>query len=752
VQHPHPKDTCYGSWAWGHDKGIVTKTLSAYPNAIAFSGHSHYSLTDDRSIWQGSFTSVGAGSLRYTGETAEEWQTGFENGRGGDWRASACKLMRKARTKDCRQGMLWSVYDDCIVVRRREFLSDLDLGPDWVMPLPTAESRPFAFAEHAKKMRTPEFPAGTKPVVRAVTVINRGGSSKDGKDKIAAVKKSGYEVSVPPVVADGNARLYTLEFSVKAKDGKICTKYIVPNGFNHSIKHSPDEMFRQVLMTRIVIEDAAEHSVLSYASPFGWYGKSWLSQKLRTLAAKMIMETGHWVSGDNPFDGVPRNEWYPANRFAANDRNPNYEAFKKGLAQQTKLAKADEMSPRVTLGTHSWCDDAGNALQEVWIKRHCLRPDWVQLNDYEYGAYRYSFLNGNVSRKSHSGKRAVFMVRRFDPAALGDEISLSLRFSSQPVSVKCGDRELVKDGNGCWTLPHDAFRACVSKVGGASEDGVCAELPEIAMTVEPDRKSSCVVVKITNRSKNDFRDLYGVVHLPPEFAVRRRAFEIKSLAAGSTIKRSVAFGDAEAEVCPVDRQLFAASMDYTMHGTRKRLWAKTEADSPQSISVVRDTAMWTDAVYGKDLDEAELKALSAERGALRNLSGGITWKRPDRTPADAWYNATVGGNAYSDTKLKEVLASGKAAVAVAYQFEAKGDTVAIFANRSSAGKNAAVFFLNGEKVDVHASPAVLPTKKGVNRIVIKVSAGDWRLSRNIQLAVCNSCRLGDPCAGVPFVK
>ena len=57
------------------------------------------------------------------------------------------------------------------------------------------------------------------------------------------------------------------------------------------------------------------------------------------------------------------------------------------------------------------------------------------------------------------------MVRRFDPAALGDEISLSLRFSSQPVSVKCGDRELVKDGNGCWTLPHDASRACVSKVG-----------------------------------------------------------------------------------------------------------------------------------------------------------------------------------------------------------------------------------------------------------------------------------------------
>ena len=60
---------------------------------------------------------------------------------------------------DCRQGMLWSVYDDHIVVKRREFLSNLDIGEEWVMPLPSAEPRPFAFAEHAKKMNAPQFPA-----------------------------------------------------------------------------------------------------------------------------------------------------------------------------------------------------------------------------------------------------------------------------------------------------------------------------------------------------------------------------------------------------------------------------------------------------------------------------------------------------------------------------------------------------------------------------------------------------------------
>ena len=80
-QHPHPKDTCYGSWAWGHDDGRSTKVLSGYSNAIAFSGHSHYSLLDERTLWQGAFTSIGTGSLRYAGEPYDEFGSdgGFEN-------------------------------------------------------------------------------------------------------------------------------------------------------------------------------------------------------------------------------------------------------------------------------------------------------------------------------------------------------------------------------------------------------------------------------------------------------------------------------------------------------------------------------------------------------------------------------------------------------------------------------------------------------------------------------------------------
>lgn len=241
VQHPHPKDTCYGSWAWGHDDGKATKCLSACPNAIAFSGHSHYSLTDERSVWQGAFTSVGAGSLRYTCLPYDERPpAGYENAavEGKDaWRHNAVKLMGELSAGDCRQGMLWSVYDDCIAVRRREFLSDLDIGDDWVMPLPSAESKPFAFAARAKKLAAPSFAANAQLAVKRVKAKSRGGRSPDGKTVVAAEAKEAFQVVIPPAVADKTARLFELEVVAEAKGGARVVKFLMAEGFNHAPTH-----------------------------------------------------------------------------------------------------------------------------------------------------------------------------------------------------------------------------------------------------------------------------------------------------------------------------------------------------------------------------------------------------------------------------------------------------------------------------------------------------------------------------------
>lgn len=73
MTHNQPYDTCYGSDEWG-DK-TLNDTFEKYPNVVNFSGHSHYSVLDERSIWQGEYTVMSTQSLSYT-----ELETGKENG------------------------------------------------------------------------------------------------------------------------------------------------------------------------------------------------------------------------------------------------------------------------------------------------------------------------------------------------------------------------------------------------------------------------------------------------------------------------------------------------------------------------------------------------------------------------------------------------------------------------------------------------------------------------------------------------
>ncbi|MDD6011751.1 MAG: metallophosphoesterase [Oscillospiraceae bacterium] len=60
-QHAHPTLTVYGSINWGEVD--IRNVLNAYPQAVDFSGHSHYAANDPRSLWQGAFTAVGCGAV-----------------------------------------------------------------------------------------------------------------------------------------------------------------------------------------------------------------------------------------------------------------------------------------------------------------------------------------------------------------------------------------------------------------------------------------------------------------------------------------------------------------------------------------------------------------------------------------------------------------------------------------------------------------------------------------------------------------
>lgn len=72
MHHEHVFDTVYGSReidGWGTD--FFKDIFEEYPQIVHFSGHSHYPLNDPRSIWQGEFTAVGTGALKYAELTVD---------------------------------------------------------------------------------------------------------------------------------------------------------------------------------------------------------------------------------------------------------------------------------------------------------------------------------------------------------------------------------------------------------------------------------------------------------------------------------------------------------------------------------------------------------------------------------------------------------------------------------------------------------------------------------------------------------
>ncbi|MGN0854375.1 MAG: metallophosphoesterase [Kiritimatiellia bacterium] len=200
IQHPHPQGTVYAGRCWGADKGYATRALSPFPNAVAFTGHSHGSLTDELSIWQGAFTSIGTSSLRYGGE-ANKWEQ--------------------------RQGMLVRVHADRLVITRRDFEHDLSLGADWVVPLPTAEKRPFETAVRRRASVPPRFSAADRLVVEQV---EKGWLVTIPCANAGATRAFQYEIQTGLTRKDGTPGVFTIfdaKYNMPRSMAGAPTQYLV---------------------------------------------------------------------------------------------------------------------------------------------------------------------------------------------------------------------------------------------------------------------------------------------------------------------------------------------------------------------------------------------------------------------------------------------------------------------------------------------------------------------------------------------
>ena len=163
-QHEHPKGTCHGKYSMGDDRGESVRALSSFPNAVAFTGHSHCAISDERTVWQGAFTSIGAGCLHegaggfnYDNVTAY-WHPSYRKkfmcsmadpkSYGGDAKGGGCELVE--------------VFDDYLVVHRQSLDFGRPIGPAWTVPIPARKNGPFDFDLRSAHRTAPQFASDAK--------------------------------------------------------------------------------------------------------------------------------------------------------------------------------------------------------------------------------------------------------------------------------------------------------------------------------------------------------------------------------------------------------------------------------------------------------------------------------------------------------------------------------------------------------------------------------------------------------------
>ncbi len=218
-QHPHPKDTCYGAWAWGHDDGTATRLLMPFPNAIALSGHSHYPLTDERSVWQGTFTSIGTSSLHYSGIEYGYRENGYHAGNSYGMRENRAHQMSPMDSSAGKQGMLFTLCDDHIRIERHEFVYDQSLGDDWILPIGTDAAKPFEYAKRKPSRTAPEFAkdaVATVELDEPKPVKDKDGKPIVGKDGKSVMKPEKLKVTFPAAEPRNKCRVFDYEIQAVA--------------------------------------------------------------------------------------------------------------------------------------------------------------------------------------------------------------------------------------------------------------------------------------------------------------------------------------------------------------------------------------------------------------------------------------------------------------------------------------------------------------------------------------------------------
>lgn len=202
ITHLNPLNTAYGSDAWGN--ADINEVLKDFPQVISISGHSHYSLLDERSIWQGEYTAFTTQSLDYIELEDDKYN---------------CSMPRDAEGNSMAHVMPVCLYmlleDDKVTVERLSAHTGESIKEPWVIEAPFNAPNKYT-DERAKTNKAPKLPKNIDVKFGALT-------AKDGSSRKV--------ISFNAAKDDDFVHSYKLEFLDKSS--KVL-------GFNETYYDSPN--------------------------------------------------------------------------------------------------------------------------------------------------------------------------------------------------------------------------------------------------------------------------------------------------------------------------------------------------------------------------------------------------------------------------------------------------------------------------------------------------------------------------------
>lgn len=230
VQHAHPSGTCFSDskrGMWDHDmRGETTRTLSRFPNAVALSGHTHNSVVDDRSVWQGAFTSINCGCTWGAGLVYYDRDNALAPFFGDYKHQRMASLVPLENAGRCC--LAFDVFADHLVIHRWCVQTDEPVGEDRVVPLPAATGGPFDYAEAVRRRREakfgPQFGDGA-----AITVERCAESPKNIGPKLKG--KSVVRVTFPAARSVHGVRVFDYIVRVLCDGREVVKSVVLAPGF-----------------------------------------------------------------------------------------------------------------------------------------------------------------------------------------------------------------------------------------------------------------------------------------------------------------------------------------------------------------------------------------------------------------------------------------------------------------------------------------------------------------------------------------